>query len=221
MTLRVLFENENLLVVYKPPNINMHQQGETAGIVEQLCDQLSIEHLYLCHRLDTPTSGCLLLAKNKQTAGKIGALFEQGLVTKYYLAISDKKPKKKQGKIAGDMLKARNGNYKLVNTKTNPAITHFKSIHHSTNKRLYICKPISGKTHQIRVALKAIGAVIIGDVRYKGSTSDRLYLHSYSLSFLLEDEAIHVRCLPTEGEWFSDDNIAALFNQHGFPENIL
>ena len=116
--------------------------------------------LYSVHRLDKMTSGLLLLAKSPQIAAQLTALFTTHQIQKYYLAISDKKPKKKQGLIKGGMQKSRRGMWKLTKEKNNLAITQFFSYSLGNGKRLFVIKPHSGKTHQIRVALKSIGSAI-------------------------------------------------------------
>ena len=146
--------------------------------------QFSVTELYPIHRLDKMTSGLILFAKNIKSAQIFGKLFEEHNVEKYYLAISDKKPTKKQGLIKGDMAKSRRGMFKLLRTMDNPAITQFFSYPIANKQRLYLLKPHSGKTHQLRVALSSIGAPIIGDPLYNAnSTADRGYLHAYALRF--------------------------------------
>ena len=74
--------------------------------------------------------------------------FSEHHIQKTYLALSNQKPKKKQGLIVGDMQKARNGAWKLCQSKENPAITRFESVSCEPNLRLFILKPQTGKTHQ-------------------------------------------------------------------------
>jgi tRNA pseudouridine32 synthase/23S rRNA pseudouridine746 synthase len=168
------------------------------------------------------------LAKNKRAASELSKQFAAQTVQKYYIALIDLKPKKKQGMIKGDMKKARNGDWKLTTSQDNPAITHFFSFALKQNSfmnssiasksksggqqahlldpalRLCVVKPTSGKTPQIRVALKSLGTPIVGDKRYKGSQADRLYLHSYAIQFKYNEEFIQASCLPESGSLFSN-----------------
>lgn len=203
--IELLFENSDFAIINKPANLNFHSEEE-AGVVVLATQLLHVKQLYSVHRLDKMTSGLLILAKTKQAASEFTRLFETRQIQKYYLAIALRKPKKKQGWIKGDMVSARRGNYKFSNTSQNPAITQFVSTSLRPNERLYLIKPHTGKTHQIRVALKSIGAPIAGDIRYanadEAKKEDRGYLHAYVLRFHFKDEAYCFTCKPDEGERF-------------------
>ena len=133
-------------------------------------------------------------------------MFQKHLIEKYYLAISDTKPHKKQGLIVGDMKKSRNSAWKLTRTKENPAKTRFYSFSIANGKRLFLLRPFSGKTHQLRVAMKSIGSPILGDSLYKGSNSDRAYLHAYAVKFSLFGQDYQFTNLPETGIHFSELN---------------
>jgi tRNA pseudouridine32 synthase/23S rRNA pseudouridine746 synthase len=212
--LTIVLDNADFMVVNKPSGMPMHDAEN--GIITEAQNLFNYDKLWLVHRLDNDTSGCLILAKNKPAAAQLAQQFAQKIIQKYYIALIDNKPKKKQGMIKGDMKKARNGDWKLSNEHNNPAVTQFFSFilpnkSSSTHcarpsQRICIVKPISGKTHQIRVALKSLGSPIIGDKRYKGSESDRLYLHSYAIQFKFNNESFSATCLPHNGVLFADIN---------------
>jgi len=147
-----------------------------------------------------------MLAKTKEIANTLTKLFEKKEIQKYYLAISLRKPKKKQGWIKADMGSSRRGSYKLLKTKDNPAITQFISCSLRVGERFFLIKPHTGKTHQIRVALKSIGSPIAGDIRYANSDDasleDRGYLHAYSISFILNNKEYSFVCKPKFGDRF-------------------
>jgi tRNA pseudouridine32 synthase/23S rRNA pseudouridine746 synthase len=186
---KIITQTDNFVVVSKSAGINFHDEelpgsGLFSQVKKQLKEQYSVTELYPVHRLDKMTSGLVVFAKNLKSAQIFGKLFEEHKVEKYYLAICDKKPTKKQGLIKGDMAKSRRGMYKLLRTIDNPAITQFFSYAIENKQRLYLLKPHSGKTHQLRVALTSIGAPIIGDPLYNtNSVADRGYLHAYALRF--------------------------------------
>ncbi|MNP62165.1 Ribosomal large subunit pseudouridine synthase C [compost metagenome] len=100
------------------------------------------------------------------------------------------------------MEKGRGGSWMLARTQQNPAISWFDSVAVREGLRLYRIKPQTGKTHQIRVALKSIGAPILGDARYGGTAADRGYLHAWRLQFTLAGEAFDLVCPPDEGALF-------------------
>lgn len=213
----ILVENADLIVINKPVGVAMHdavddtgvKQGNVDGIVTVLKKQLAVKELHLCHRLDTGTSGCLCLAKNATVAAEIGELFSSRRVSKYYLALSSNKPKKKQGMIIGDMKNRRGGQRILLKTQENPAITQFFSSAAKPGTRGFVIKPHSGKTHQIRVALKSVGAPILGDTLYGGAASDRLYLHAWHLRLPLSKGELSVTAPFDAGEVISQEDMHA------------
>lgn len=230
----VLFENADLIVVNKPVGVAMHDavgdadvKGESAtvvkagkidGIVTVLKKQLAVEELHLCHRLDTGTSGCLCLAKNATVAAEIGELFSLRRVSKYYLALSGNKPKKKQGMIIGDMKNRRGGQRILLKTQESPAITQFFSSAAKPGTRGFVVKPHSGKTHQIRVALKSVGAPILGDTLYGGTPSDRLYLHAWHLRLPLSKGELAITAPFDTGEVINEEDVYAWYKDLNAPE---
>lgn len=204
-TIELLYENDAFAVIDKPAGMNFHSE-EKAGLVVLTKELLGAEELYPVHRLDKMTSGLVLFAKTKEAAQRFGTMFEARQVEKYYLAVSLRKPKKKQGWVKGDMKNARRGDWMLLNTMENPAVTQFHSKALREGERAFLVKPHTGKTHQIRVALKSLGSPIAGDQRYARSEEakkeDRGYLHAYALQFLFDGEAYAFVSAPKEGERF-------------------
>ncbi|HZF70294.1 TIGR01621 family pseudouridine synthase [Sulfuricurvum sp.] len=200
----LVYDHPAFLIALKPAGVNFHSEEE-AGFVVQASQQLGIP-LFPVHRLDKMTSGLVILAKNSETAAQFGKMFENREVEKYYLAISMRKPKKKMGWIKGDMSSARRGDYKLLTTMDNPAITQFISCALRTHERFFLIKPHTGKTHQIRVALKSLGSPIAGDERYAQANDARKeqrgYLHAYTLRFTLDGEEFAFVSPPDGGERF-------------------
>lgn len=182
---KIITQTNDFVIVAKNAGVNFHdEETPGSGLFSQVKEQLSDTDLYPIHRLDKMTSGLVIFAKNLNSAQIFGELFAEHKVEKYYLAISDKKPTKKQGLIKGDMAKSRRGMFKLLRSLDNPAATQFFSYSMGNKQRLYLLKPHSGKTHQLRVALSSIGAPILGDPLYNSnSVADRGYLHAYALRF--------------------------------------
>jgi tRNA pseudouridine32 synthase/23S rRNA pseudouridine746 synthase len=235
----VIADLADFIVIDKSENINFHDEDDIGhGLFSQVrqylikhssIDQLQIKQpalkqalpqneennaveLFPVHRLDKMTSGLIIFAKNLTTAQQFQRLFSQHSIEKYYLAMSDTKPKKKQGLIKGDMAKSRRGTWKLLRTMENPAVSQFFSYTVTTNtgkkNRLFIIKPHSGKTHQIRVALSSIGAAIIGDPSYNmQSVADRGYLHAFALRFELHGNKFQFISPPTQGEFFIEKEV--------------
>ncbi|MEN3158209.1 TIGR01621 family pseudouridine synthase [Alkalimonas sp. NCh-2] len=198
----MLKDHPDWLALHKPAGISFHSESG-AGLVVQAEQQLGLK-LYPVHRLDKMTSGILLLAKSSSAAAELAAKFRLQQMEKYYLALSDRKPKRKQGWVKGDMVKARRGAWKLLASQQQPAVTYFISQGAAaTGSRLFLLKPWTGKTHQIRVALKSLGSPILGDELYGGSPADRGYLHAYALCFDWQGQRIELLCTPQQGDAFA------------------
>lgn len=197
----LVYEHPDFILMNKPAGLSVHKDDLEQGYVMALSQQRS-EALWLVHRLDKMTSGLLLLARNERAAAELSARFANRLIDKLYIAISNTKTKRKQGMISGDMQPARRGSWKLLRSQSDPAKTEFISIGLSAGYRLILCHPLSGKTHQIRVALKSEGAPILGDSRYGGDKADRGYLHAWQLGFEYQGKPYNFRSDPTEGELF-------------------
>lgn len=200
-TFEIIADCPDFLVINKSVGVAVHKDQEESGLVMQVSNHVGYP-LFLIHRLDKVTSGLLLLAKTSDAAAALGKLFEQRHVQKYYLALSDKKPAKKQGMVKGGMSKARRGAWKLTKSQENLAITRFFSQSIAPGIRAFIIKPLSGKTHQIRVALKSLSAPILGDELYGGSHSDRVYLHAWQLRFELGGISYQFEAPLTQGDLF-------------------
>ncbi len=206
---RLIEDHKDFLLINKDPGVGFHKEAGFQGLPAAVREKLGLNEIFPVHRLDKMTSGLLLFAKNKGAAKDLSRQFAEGLVEKRYLGISDRRPKKKQGWVQGDMVRSRRGSWKILRTKNNPAKTRFVSTSIGEGFRLYLLKPYTGKTHQLRVALKSIGAPAFGDLlyhpnEYSCKQPDRGYLHSFSITFNLADSKFKYTCQPDRGELFSE-----------------
>lgn len=198
----IIDQQPHFIVVDKPADMSFHDDENKIGFFNHVKNTLALPDLFPVHRLDKMTSGLLILATSLAAAREFQRQFTDKEIEKYYLAISDKKPTKKQGLIKGDMAKSRRGMWKLLRRFKNPAISQFFSTSIGAGKRLFIVKPHTGKTHQIRVALASIGASILGDEYYSQSSSDRGYLHAFALRFTYNGESFQYVLAPQYGDQF-------------------
>ena len=211
--IELVTDSDDFIVINKPCGIGVHAENGEPGIVTLAEQQFGHQKLYLVHRLDKVTSGLLILAKHAAAAATLSQLFAKRQIEKTYLAITDHKPAKKQGQIRGDMQKSRNGTFKLARSLDNPAITQFFSQSLTPGLRLCILRPHTGKTHQLRVAMKSLGAPILGDKSYAGSDAERVFLHAYQLRFEYHHCLYQFRALPS-------DNMAALLRAGGIDKHF-
>ncbi len=207
--IKIVHDHADWLLCNKPAGLNFHNEDGELGLVSLIRKQLGTDEIWPVHRLDKLTSGLILLAKSKESCTLLCELFSTRQVEKYYLAICPKSMKKKQGWVIGDMAKGRRGAYKLLSSKDNPAVTQFFSQTIGDGLRLCLLKPKTGKTHQLRVALKSLGSPIVGDKSYAGSKGDRLYLHAYAIKFIYQNTEFDFQHLPGHGELFSRESVVA------------
>jgi len=201
----VLYEDDDVLAVYKPAKISFHSEFED-GLVKILRKMKEEDDSFYCaskiytvHRIDKPTSGIVLFAKSKAVAKALSLAFEKREIVKYYVGVSERKPRKKMGKVSGAMKRARRGMWMLTREQSlNQSMTSFVSFgfssHENVSLRYFVFKPETGKTHQLRVHAKSLGSALLGDKMYGGSgkndndndnndsskvaISDRMYLHA-------------------------------------------
>ena len=201
MSVEVIAQGHGWLALNKPAGASFHSEDGSQGFFAEAENDLK-QKLWPVHRLDKVTSGVLLVATDAETAAHLSNQFATRTTRKQYLAVSDQRPKKKQGWIKGDMTSARNGSYRLLRTSDNPAITHFIShFDEDSALRLFLLKPHTGKTHQLRVAMKSLGSPILGDRRYGGTDADRAYLHAWTLKFEDASGPQLIACQPSAGSW--------------------
>ncbi len=194
----ILLRHPDFVAINKPAGLCVHQDGAAESFTDRLAQQLGVARVWLLHRLDKPTGGVLLLALNPEAASVLAQQFAAHSMHKTYLALSSQKPAKKQGWVKGDMAKARRGAWKLLRTQHNPALTRFHSRSIAPGLRLFVLQPLSGKTHQLRVAMKSLGSPILGDTLYGGQAAERLFLHAWRLQFDYAGTSFCITAVPDE-----------------------
>jgi 23S rRNA pseudouridine955/2504/2580 synthase len=193
----ILFEDEVLLIVNKPPGFAVHGgSGIDSGVIEGL-RQLRPEakFLELVHRLDRDTSGCLLIAKKGAALRKLHELFRGDGVEKTYVALLAGQWARKKQLVNAPLLKNVNkGGERMVvvSSAGKEAETLFRRIRLFERATLVEASPKTGRTHQIRVHAAYFGHPIVGDERYgvaevnrefKNRGIARLFLHAEKLRF--------------------------------------
>ncbi len=180
----VLFENEDVLVIDKPSGVTVHPAaGEKSRTVVELFDK----PLFVVHRLDKGTSGVMILAKNESTAEFLKKQFAYRKVQKEYLALVVGDITDDQGVIELDLTRSENTRGNIVPTaEGRKAVTEFTVRERYSAYTLISAFPKTGRTHQIRTHLAAIGHPVYGDVRYGSDRGKaRIFLHAQRLSLKL------------------------------------
>jgi 23S rRNA pseudouridine955/2504/2580 synthase len=139
-----------------------------------MADRFGGERPRLVHRLDRDTTGILVVAKDRQTAARLGKLFQTRSVQKIYWALTRGVPKPPQGKIEAALVKAAGPEGDRVR-KAKPgeqalaqhATTHYAVIDRVAQKIAWVSlKPVTGRQHQLRAHMHILGTPIIGDQKY-------------------------------------------------------
>lgn len=180
---QVLHEDQNLIVFNKKAGQPTHAGAGTQGRdLKNAAEVLLKCQLRTVHRLDCATSGVLIFAKNFQSARQLEEEFRQQRVQKKYLAVVSPSPPKNQGQINFPLQKK--GLKIVVQNSGQSACTNFRVLQKLPTKALLEVQPLTGRTHQIRVHLQALGCPVLGDELYQGRQNSRLLLHAAELSIL-------------------------------------
>jgi len=199
---RILFEDQNLMLINKPSGLPVHGGTNiSAGLIETLrVMRPKARFLELVHRLDRGTSGCLLIAKKRRILLELHQLLTQRKMRKQYLALVRGQWRGGYQKVTAPLRKfqQRSGERIVIvdQQEGKAATTLFKPIKCWPHATLVEAIPVTGRTHQIRVHATFINHPIAGDEKYGDKTFNRkmrnlglrrLFLHSASLSYWLED----------------------------------
>jgi len=164
----ILFEDDNLIVVNKPPFIASldERKGAETNIL-RMAKQYHAD-AQVCHRIDKETSGLLLIAKNPETYRSISIEFERRRVNKTYHALIGGTHVFNELKVDLPILNLGNKNVTIDRAQGKIAETWFTSLTYFKHFTLVACKPVTGRMHQIRIHLATQHASIVGDTLYKG-----------------------------------------------------
>ena len=193
-----IYEDNHLLIVNKP--VGLLVQGDASGD-ETIADvaRVFLREKYnkpgnifcgIVHRLDRPVSGVVVLAKTSKGLERMNALFKTRHIQKIYWAVVEQKPKYLEGTLIHWLVKDQQRNFVKAFPKevagsqvAQLSYTYIKSV---GNFHLLEVKPLTGRSHQIRVQLASMGCVIVGDLKYgaKAANADAgICLHARQLIF--------------------------------------
>ena len=193
-----LYEDNHLVVINKPNGYLVHgdRTGDTS-LEEIVMDYVREKYqkpgnvfLHSCHRLDRPVSGVLIFAKTSKGRDRMRIVFEKHQAEKTYLALVTNPPTPSEGDLTHLMLKDRSKN--IVEILRKPvkgaveARTKYRTLGQIGQYFLIELKPVTGKSHQLRVHMQHVGSSIVGDVKYGGVSIDdpsSIMLHCHRISF--------------------------------------
>lgn len=187
---RLLYRDALMLVVDKPAGIPVHPGPGGGPNLEQQLEALRFglpRAPGLAHRLDRDTSGCLVLGRHRKALAKLGRLFAAGRIEKVYWAVVRGAPKGDAGTVEAPLRKLTPGRgWKMVvDPAGQAAVTDWRLMGRGDGLSWLECRPRTGRTHQVRVHLQALGCPVVGDAVYGGDTSRPLQLHARALTIPL------------------------------------
>lgn len=211
MGVSVIAATEHFMIIHKPAHLLVHAPSTTSSAIS-LTDWICHHHSNITtvglsdrpgiiHRLDKETSGIMIITRTNYAHNIIGSLFRNRKINKTYKAIVAGKPPKEGtitlaiGRDPSNPIKMTTFPEELIDsegkigfTKVRHAKTDYKVLEYFKDAALIEVKPTTGRTHQIRVHMKAIGHPIIGDQLYgkKSPLINRQALHAENLSFTFE-----------------------------------
>jgi len=205
--IKIIFEDSDILVINKPAGLSVHpSSSEPKGTlvnwliyhspeIKSVGDQLALGNIRpgLVHRLDKDTSGVMVIAKNQKTFNWLKKQFQTRQVTKKYLALVNGSPAQDSGTVKLNIIRSKSDPTKNTVTQSasagRPAETHWQVLHRYPDHTLLEITPKTGRMHQIRVHMKALGWPVAGDKKYglekhkDPKNVGRMFLHAQYLSF--------------------------------------
>lgn len=187
----VLFENQDLMVIDKPPGMVVHSgSGLPWGLIDVIRQLRPEDYFELVHRLDRETSGCLVLARNGSSLNYLAAQFREGRVEKNYLCLMNGRMPEPLIEVDAPLGRVQNGEQRLVEVRRDgkAAFTRFRLLEQFRDCSYVSVELFTGRTHQIRAHATHLGMPLAADERYSGSESfkkwkkrglKRIFLHAH------------------------------------------
>lgn len=215
---QVIFEDNHLLVVNKPPGWLV--QGDKTGdntltdwgrsYIKEKYNKPGEVYLHPVHRLDRPVSGIVTFARTSKASERLNRMFRENQIEKTYLAIVQGIPEDSEGNLVHWLVKDGSKNLVKAYHKEKKEAKKAELAYDLTlvikNQSLLLVKPKTGRPHQIRVQLASMKCPIVGDLRYGNGSPNpdkSISLHALQLSFIhpVRKEPLQLTCAPKGQNW--------------------
>ncbi len=191
----VIYEAPYIFVINKPAGLAVHpapgswRNTLVNGLIYRYPEMRELPNWLrpgIVHRLDGGTSGLLVVARTQKVTLLFQAMFKARTVKKYYIALAHGVPEQREGILSGPIDRDPNNFLRMIIADTGkPSLTGYKVLWSVNGVSMVMCELFTGRTHQIRVHMSALGCPLVGDVLY-GAPDEKLgrvYLHSWRLEF--------------------------------------
>ncbi len=224
-TIEILFEDNHLIAVNKKSG-ELVQPAQSGGIsleetvkqyIKQKYNKQGNVYLGITHRIDRPVSGLVLMAKSAKALSRINQMLQEHKINKKYWAITSKKPETDEGTLIHYIRRneQKNISYAFIKevSESKKAELNYKVIAKSDRYFLLEIELITGRHHQIRAQLSAIGCSIKGDLKYgfnRSNPDGSISLHSHEISLIhpvTKKELKIVAPVPNDKLWLYFQNI--------------
>jgi 23S rRNA pseudouridine1911/1915/1917 synthase len=201
--LTVIYEDEDIVVIDKPAGLTVHPapghpNHTLVNAVLAHCPGLTMNNDLMrpgiVHRLDKDTSGLTVIAKNDSAREYLAAQFKNRTVNKRYLVLVKGRLSPEQGVIEAPIGRDPHRRRRMAVVESGKqATTQYQVREYLDNYTLVEVSPLTGRTHQIRVHLSAIGCPVVGDSTYgtRSAHLDRQFVHAYCLGFRLPSTKVY------------------------------
>ena len=194
----VVYEDEHLIVINKPAGLVVHpapgnwEHTLVNGLVYRYPEMRKMENFMrpgIVHRLDSPTSGLMMVARTQAMCLELQKMFSERRVSKTYLALMHGSPQKREGILSGPLDRDPDNFMRMVVMDGGkPSLTGYRVLWSMNGHSLTECRLYTGRMHQIRAHMSALGCPLVGDTMYGAQNfgdefTGRIYLHSWRLEF--------------------------------------